>query len=44
MSNISSLDWTILKVLENELRYIDKDNTAVIKWLESRISSIKDKQ
>lgn len=39
--HISSLDMSILKVLENELRYLDKDKTEVKQWLEFRIASIK---
>jgi hypothetical protein len=39
--HISSLNINILKVLENELRYVDKNNTAVVEWLYMRIASIK---
>lgn len=39
--NLSSIDWAILRVLEVELRNIDKKETVVIAWLQNRINSIK---
>lgn len=39
--HINSLNMGILKVLENELRYVDKNNIAVIEWLSMRIAEIK---
>jgi hypothetical protein len=42
--SINSLEWNILKVLENELKYLDTDSEEVRLWLEKRIANIKAKQ
>lgn len=41
---ISSLEMNTLKVLENELRYLNTDSIEVRQWLEHRIASIKEKK